>query len=339
MQLHHPNPEQLLAGLRALKMVGEARGTLHPTAIKLILAAQQHLAGTHIDLEELSPISPAELAEAIHDPLLSRQLVHGMVAVSLVDELPTAAQLELIQRFASAMGISSELVETFEKAVHGHMLAFRMCYLRRTHLKDFAKTQVAESGLLGTARAVATFAGLTEDKELSARYAALGQLPAGTLGRELHDYYLRNGFGWPGQKHGFPEAGVSHDVSHLISGYDTTPIGETLVAAFVSGYRQDPNAIFTTLFGIIIFDAGFQLPPGRYIAAKHDTLGAPDVAARMFHAIERGAAMNTDISVNFLVWPYVERTLEELRAEWNVPPEKPASELVTSPVAPTATDY
>jgi len=323
MQLQRPNPEQVPLALRALKMVGEARGEFHPTAQKLIMAAQEHLAKTEIPLDTLEPISAAELADGIQEPQLRRQLVHGMVAVSLVDEFPTEAQITLIDQFAGAMGIDSELVATVRKAVEGHMFAFRMCYLRRTHLKDFMRTEVKHSGAIGTAKALANFVGVTENAELSARYAALGDLPEGTLGKELHDYYIRNGFGWPGQKHGFPEPGTSHDVSHIISGYGTDPVGETLVAAFVSGYRQDPNAIFTTLFGVIIFDTGFQLPPGPHIARKHDTLGQENVAARMFQAIERGAAMNIDISVDFLVWPYVERQVEDLRREWNVLPETP----------------
>jgi len=321
MQLYHPTLEQVPIGLRALKAVGIARGELHPTAAKLIMAAQHHLAGTTIALDDLPSISPKELAHAITEPFLRRQLLHGMIAVSLIDDLPATAQLDLIDRYASAMDISSELVATFRKAVEGHLFAFRMCYLRRSHLKDFLKTEWKQKGAIGTAKAIATSAGFMEDRALADRYAALANLPRGTLGRELHEYYIANGFGWPGQKHGFPEAGVSHDVSHLISGYDTTPVGETLVAAFVSGYRQDPNAIFTTLFGIIIFDSGFQLTPGPHIAAKHDTLGQPEIASRLFVAIERGAAMHKDISVDFLVWPYVERTLEELREEWNVPPD------------------
>jgi hypothetical protein len=320
MKLIKPTSEQAAYGLRALKMVAEAPGEIHPSARKLIMAAQQHLAGTSIPLDDLEPIAPDELAAHIVDPALRLQLVEGMTAVSLVSDFPPQSQVNAIRSFADGFGIESELLETVQKAVDGHMLAFRMCYLRRTHFKDFVKTQLTHRGAIGTAKALANFAGLVEDKALSAKYESLKNLPPGTLGRELHDYYVHNGFGWPGQKHGFPEAGVSHDVSHLLSGYDTSAVGETLVAAFVAGYRQDPNAFFVALFGMIIFSTGYQLPPG-HIATHGDSIGQPGVAPRLFRAIERGSLMTTDISVDFLVWPFVERPLDELRREWNVVPE------------------
>ena len=320
MKLYKPTPEQAPYGLRALKMVAEAPGEIHPSALKLIMAAQQQLAGTAIPVGDLPPITPEELAKHFVEQPLRLQLIHGMVAVSLVSDFPPQSQVDVIHSFAEGFGIKSELLETVQKAVDGHMLAFRMCYLRRTHFKDFAKTELTHRGAIGTAKALANFAGLVEDKVLSAKYEALKDLPPGTLGHELHAYYVSNGFGWPGQKHGFPEAGVSHDVSHLISGYDTTAAGETLVAGFVGGYRQDPNAFFTALFGLIIFSTGYQLPPG-HIAAHADSIGQPGVAARLFRTIERGSLMTKDISVNFLVWPYVERPLDELRREWNVEPE------------------
>lgn len=320
MQLYKPTPEQAPYGLRALKMVAEAAGEIHESARKLIMAAQNHLIGTVRELDDLEPITPEELAQHIDNPNLRLQLIQGMVAISLVDEFPTDEQMEQIHRFAAAFEIKSELLDTVQKAVDGHMAVFRMCYLRRTHFKDFIKTQVKHSGAIGTAKALAGLAGLHEDKELSARYEAFKDLPEGTLGKALYDYYIENGFGWPGQKHGFPEAGVSHDVSHIISGYGTTPVGETLVAGFVAGYRQDPNAFFTALFGVIIFGTGFQLPPGA-MAGKFDPIGQEGVAARLFRAIERGSLMNIDISVDFLVWPYAERNLDDLRKEWNVVPE------------------
>jgi hypothetical protein len=320
MKLIKPSAEQLPYGLRAMAMVAKAAGEIHPSAAKLIMAAQHHFAGTAIPLQGLAPISPEELAAHIVDPALRLQLINGMVAVSLVSDFPPQQQVDVIRSFAAGFGIKSELLDTVQKAVDGHMLAFRMCYLRRTHFKDFAKTQIQNFGAIGTLKAMAGLAGFIEDKKLSARYEALGKLPSGTLGRELHDYYISHGFGWPGQKHGFPEAGVSHDVSHIIGGYDTSAVGETLVAAFVSGYRQDPNAFFVSLFGMIVFSTGFQLPPGNF-AAHSDSIGQEGVAPRLFRAIERGSLMTKDISVGFLIWPYVEKKLEELRQEWNVLPE------------------
>jgi hypothetical protein len=79
------------------------------------------------------------------------------------------------------------------------------------------------------------------------RAAALAELAPGTLGGELHRYDLRNGCPRPGQKRAAPEAIVSHDVTHILSGYDTDPAGETLVAAFTAGYQREPGRFITPL--------------------------------------------------------------------------------------------
>jgi len=320
MQLHKPTPEQAPYGLRAMKMVAIAAGEIHPSARALIMAAQKFMAGTETPLDDLLPITPEELAAHITDSALRLQLIHGMVAVSLVAEFPPKGQADAIRAFARAFDVHSELLDTVQKAVDGHMLMFRLCYLRRTHLKDFGTTQLHHTGIIGVANAAANFAGLTENKELAARYEALKELPRQTLGRELHEYYLYNGFGWPGQKHALPESGVSHDCTHILSGYDTHAEGETCVAGFTAGYRQDPNSVFVALFGLIIFSTGFQLPPGNF-AGKYGTIGQPGVASRLFRAIERGSLMNKDLSVDFMVWPYIHRTLDDLRKEWNIVPE------------------
>ena len=58
--------------------------------------------------------------------------------------------------------------------------------------------------------------GIIEDKALAARYRAWEKLPEGTLGRSLVDFYNKNGFAVPGERAGFPEAGLYHDFSHLL---------------------------------------------------------------------------------------------------------------------------
>jgi hypothetical protein len=305
-----------------MKTVAASAGQVHPGARALIEAAQDFLAGTRLDWDSLQPITPAELAAHVVDPGARKQIVHGMVTVSLVDEVPPRAQTETIRAFATALGVADGMLETVDKLVAGHMNLFRICFLRRAHLKNFADSQLANAGVLGTARAIATTLGLTEDRKLAARYAALGELPAGTLGRELHRYYLRNAFPWPGQKLAAPEAIVSHDVTHIVSGYDTDPIGETLVAAFSGGYQRDPGLFFTPLIGLLMFSTGVHVIPNPNVPSQRiDAFSKPDVAKRWFRAIERGGKVDLDLSHRFDLWSVAKEPLEALRQRWNVEPE------------------
>lgn len=322
MQLVRPSPEQAPWIARAMKTVAATPGPIRPGARALITAAQDFLMGTHTDLDAVAPLTPAELAANVTDPALRAQIVHGMVTISLVEEIPPQPQVALIRAFARALGIEDGSVDAVEKLLAGHLALFRFCFLRHAQLRDMARTQLADAGVLGTIRAVATTFGLAEDPKLAARYAALANLPAGTLGRELHLYYLRNRFPWPGQRRAAPEAIVGHDVTHLVSGYDTDPVGETLVARFSGGYQSDPDLFFTPLIGLVMFSTGVHVIPNPNVPALHvNAFAQPGVAKRWFRALERGQRMNVDLSKSLDLWPWVGIRVDALRERWNVEPE------------------
>jgi len=319
MKLIKPTAEQAPYGLRALKMVAEATGGIHPSAAKLIMAAQENLAGTVVPLEGLAPITPQELAAQITDPALRLQLIQGMVAVSLVSDFPPPKQVEMIHAFARGFGVKSELLDTVQKAVDGHMLAFRMCYLRRTHFPDFAKTQLKYTGAIGVANALATFTGLTENKALSAKYAALASWRPARWGASCTSITSATDSAGPGRSTGFRRRGC-RTMFRTSSGGMTRRRRGRRWCRVLWRIPAGSERIFVALFGLIIFSTGYQLPPGKQ-AVRGDTIGQAGVAARLFRAIERGSQMNKDISVDFMLWPYAERTLEDLRREWNVEAE------------------
>ena len=119
------------------------------------------------------------------------------------------------------------------------MLMFKLDFLRRGHISDIMKNQLAQKGPLSFAKSVLTMRGVMEDPALAARYRAWEKLPEGTLGRGLIDFYNKHGFSVPGERSGFPEAGLYHDFSHLLGGYSTEPEGEVEVASFTSGYKRE----------------------------------------------------------------------------------------------------
>ena len=99
-----------------MKTVAASAGHVHPGARALIEAAQDFLAGKRLDWDSLQPITPAELAAHVADPAARKQIVHGMVTVSLVDEVPPRAQTETIRAFAAALGVADGMLETVDNA-------------------------------------------------------------------------------------------------------------------------------------------------------------------------------------------------------------------------------
>ena len=140
------------------------------------------------------------------------------------------------------------------------MTIFKLDFLRRGHIADVMRNELAQKGPLSFAKSVLSMRGLMEDRALAARYRAWEKLPEGTLGRSLIDFYNQHGFSVPGERGGFPEAGLYHDFSHLLGGYSTEPEGEIQVASFISGFKRE-RSFYVVLFVVLIFSAGVNMRP------------------------------------------------------------------------------
>ncbi|KYF88935.1 hypothetical protein BE20_19450 [Sorangium cellulosum] len=311
MRLLHPSPEEARIGLRAMKMIASRDGDLSAAARNLLMAAQRHVLRTDDDLDALPPIAPEALAKGFVDPALREQLVSSMLVLSLTDGPPSPAQLELVRSFAEALGVRSEALHDVELLAKRHMLLFYFDFLRRGHIGDMVKQQYEATGLLGLVKALLGLRGLLEDRELAARYHALERLPEGTLGHALVRHYRDNGFAFPGERHGFPEAAVYHDLTHVLSGYGTDPAGELKIGAFIAGYRRT-KSIYMLLFVMLTFSAGINLTPLPQPQVV-GILERPGLADDLLVAIERGGQLNTDLSDHWDFWPLLPLPVAEAR--------------------------
>jgi len=316
MKLIHPPPDLAQHGLRALTMIAAEGGPPSPAARALLAAAQRHLLGTSVDIDALAPITPDALAAVMRDPALRLQLVQGMVVMTLTDGPPSPAKVALVEAFARALEIDVDDVRSIRRLADQQMLLFKLDFMRRSHLVDMVKHQYEDHGLVGTVKGLLGLRGYVEDPALAARYRALEQLPEGTLGHALARYFRDNGFSVPGEKGGFPEGGIYHDFSHVLSGYGTDPRGEMQIGAFIAGYRKQ-NPFFLILFVTLTFSAGVNVTP---LPQPNMTgiFAEEGLADGFFRAIERGSRVTVDLSDHWDHWAYVERPIDEVRRELGI---------------------
>jgi len=321
MSLIIPPPELAPFGLRAMATVARAahRGIGRPERA-MLEATQRVLLGTELAIDGLEEIGPAELAARFADPALAKQLVRGMLLLSLADGPPAPQQTALIHAYAEALGVEEGFVGTLDHLANKELLRFRLDFYRRTHLREYMQTHYrTQGGILGVAKALLGTAGLLEDHALAARFRAFGALPEDSLGYAFYRHYEDNGFSFPGERRGFPVGALWHDFGHVLGGYDTSPEGELQVSAFQSGYRRNEDALAVLFFAMLIHTAGVNVAPidmpiwvGR--------IGQPGLADRILRAFRRGAEMDTDLGDDWDFWPYVELPIEEVRSRLGVPP-------------------
>lgn len=310
MEFKKPTPDQASWGLRAMKTVAMADGALDASELHM-MASVQRVFGTSHPLDQLRVITPAELARALPDLQIRRQLVHGLIVMSLIDQKASPQEIDLVQEFAQVLEVSVPDVNNLRHVLEGEILQLRLDLVRRFWVRDKLREIWHVEGLRGVFKFVGGMLGQYENPLLAARYQELEQYPSGSLGRAYWEYCRHNGFALPGEKGGAPETIAFHDCTHILSGYGTDPEGEVQVACFSAGYRRrDP---FTFVFFVLLqFHAGIRMTP---ITTARTGLFDPEHA---LIALQRGAAMNVDLTDGWDYWPVMNEQVEELRRRYNI---------------------
>lgn len=320
MHLMRPDPAAALLGLRAMKAIATASGEIGPAQRGLMKAAQKVILGIEADIDRLPTVSPAELAAGFPGSELRRQFVNGMLVMSVADGPPSRETVAKVEAFADALGIAEPVLADLRLLADHHMTIFKLDLMRRGHIGDIMRNELTQKGPLGFAKSVLGMRGLMEDPKLAARYHAWEKLPQGSLGRSLFDFYKLHGFSFPGERSGFPEAGLYHDFSHLLGGYSTEPEGEVQVASFISGFKRE-RPFYIVLFVALIFSAGINMRPTADQFVTAGILGKPGMAELMFAAIERGSKVNVDLSDKWDYWAWIELPIDEVRRRMNILPK------------------
>jgi ubiquinone biosynthesis protein Coq4 len=113
----------------------------------------------------------------------------------------------------------------------------------------------------------------------------------------------------PGEVGSLPEGATRHDLTHVIGGYDTTPMGEIEVLSFTAGMkRTNPFAIL--FLGIGQFHMGLKIHP----VAEPSRMTLTDPRA-IVEGLEHGSRCAVDLlDTDWDYWPFIERPLDEVRA-------------------------
>lgn len=311
-----PTPTQAHAGLRAMLTTLTAAGPLDEVRRAALGAVQQHLLRTDYDLDALAPIPPDALAAAIDDPALRAQLIAGMSTLALARHPVDAREIETVAAFAAALEVDSAALHQLRRLHDERTILLRIDAARRGPGGPVIAQLYEDQGFLGLLKNLGSYAGLFENRALSARYRALETYADGTLGKELWRFWDRHGYALPGEKHGAPEPLVTHDLSHVLGGYETDLDGESQVLAFQAGYRkQDP-------FGVLVFlllqaQHNVRLTPLAECATGYYD-GKPALIEDMVRAFARGARMTQDLGDHWDFWAVMDVPVEEVRRRYGV---------------------
>ncbi len=137
--------------------------------------------------------------------------------------------------------------------------------------------------------------GVTEaDPALGRRLRALGDCPAGSLGRAYFDFYDRWQIPFPGEAGGGDIGLVAHDFSHVLAGYEPDPPSELALQAMLTSATGFEHHFSGLVASLALFETGtFDILD---ITPKIGALDRPGAAAELAEAFRRGAACAGDFS-------------------------------------------
>ena len=270
-----------------------------------------------------APCSAADVASGIRDAEARRRFVQLGLILELCRHPDSPEQVRRLDRFAGELGIDGPQLEAIRSWVAHDAEHAAADFVRNYH-----------SFVPGLSDPDVTVPPRDDPSwgEVLPQVAALADLPEGTLGWAYLQFYARHGFALPGRHTPEPAYYVSHDMNHVIAGYEPTGPGEISLGAFKLAMSDTDANWMAFVANLMIHEAGLIkhgttekaqfVPYGGEIYPDADGQGAlhlPGAADELAEALVRGAAVRGDFSqIDHLAIAH--RLLAEIREDYHVLP-------------------
>jgi hypothetical protein len=249
-----PLARTLVGGLRDLVAV---EGGATSEQARLLSSLAVHLLGlTPDELTAAAPLPPEELAARLPDDDSRRRFLQLALMLELCRHPRSAAQLQRLEAFSDAIGIHGvelRLVQgLFHRTAAEATASFVRCYAA------FMPELSARHGALmaDPSKQPGKDQGGAPGDAFFAQVQGLRDCPHGSLGWAFVQFYARNGLPLPARDTPNPAYYVSHDMNHVITGYEPTGPGEIALGAFKLALRNDDANWMASLANFLIHEVG-----------------------------------------------------------------------------------
>lgn len=262
-----------------------------------------------LDVASLTPLPAVEASGAVTDPRARRRFCELLVTLELCRHPQTDAQVTRVEEYSASLGVGGPHLAVVRRWIDEGV---------ERATEDFDRFYAAELPTLSEPSLRDRYLTLdAPDPDLARRLKTLHDLPEGSLGWAYVEFYRRNGITVPGDDTHFPAHYVSHDMNHVIAGYEPTGPGEIALGAFTLAMNDNDANWLQFVTNLVIHEAGL-LEHGD-IRPKDSTLQRPGATELLGEALARGAQCTSDFSqADHLAM--VEWELEAVRAHYHVVP-------------------
>ncbi|MEO0495526.1 MAG: hypothetical protein AAF081_19130 [Actinomycetota bacterium] len=325
-EIHH-----VALGIRSACLDGP---TLTPLQRTVLEALTESMTGVRIPAGEFEPISAADFAKGLagRNEGFRMRMVQVMELGRMILDDPSEEVSARVIEFAVELSMPDDLIEQMREFVSSSRVLVasdidRSTYIANLDLSGFTPLRSDDDKFHAWANTVIR-------PELEAKWRALGDLPKGTLGRGVFDFYQARGFYFPGEEGSAPPILAQHDWVHVLADYGSMVESELEVFAFICRASHDPQAFTLLAMVIKLFQTGELDGAAGIFEPDAGHLEAEGMPERLGDAFRRGAL--TTGQPEFLAtdwWSLADKPLDEVREMFNVVP-KAESAIAAGSVSP-----
>ena len=291
----------------------------------LIGAMFEAMTGHPVDLGA-EPLEPEAFAEALarRDEAFRTRIVQVMLLGAMVLTPLPEAVADQVEAYARALSVDDGMLAVTRRFAQGSLGLAAIDFQRNGYEAGWDS---AHAEVLGTSRALDdAWVAAVADDALAARWTALGELPEGTLGKRVWQFYRARGFAFPGQPGSAPPLLAQHDWVHVLADYGTTVECELEVFGLIARANDDPRAFSLLAMVVSLFETGYLATGAGLFAYDRGHLSRRGVPVRLADAMRRGALMTGSVDLLAMDWwGRADQPVEDVRRELGLVPRSDAA--------------
>lgn len=311
-----------------------------PTEFQMLLieAVFDAMTGHRAGSGEVLPIDAEAFGAGMsrRNAAFRNRIVQIMILGALVLRPLPVEVADRVADFASALGVDDGMLDVARKFAAGDLAMAAVDFDRNGYTSDWSPER---TGALHATGLTAAWAMSADDGQLANRWEALGDLPAGTLGRGVWEFYRARGFEFPGRPGSAPPLLAQHDWVHVLVDYGTKVESELEVFGFIARANDDPRGFSLLAMVVSLFETGYLEHGAGLFDAFPGQLSHEGMAVRVADAMRRGAlshGLHGEPDVDFLGvdwFTLADRPVELLREQFGIVAKSPSA-LAAGSVGP-----
>lgn len=302
-------------------------------------ATFEAMTGVTVHVADLAPISPHAYAQGLarRNEAFRSRMVQSMIMGALVLRPLPPEVAARVEEFARELSIDDGMLAVAQRFASGSLGLAAFDFDRNGYTADWSPDRAAT--FHASSELQNAWEECVNDAALAARWQSLGDLPAGTIGRAMFEFYEARGFVFPGLPGSAPPLLAQHDWVHVLADYGSRVESELEVFAFISRANDDPRAFSLFAMVVSLFETGYLRAGAGLFEAFPGQLSQEGVAQRVADALRRGAlshGLDGAPDVDFLAvdwFALADRPVDDLREAFGIVP-KSTKALAAGSVGP-----